>query len=154
LFKAARQASMASPTGPPAQAGSAMDRFDARYKDGFILVEKSDDSRFPFQLKLNNTTQFRYINTQLDSETFTVHCGTVRPVAKRNHFSINRSIFTFSGFAFDKRLKFSLVSWTSNTLAAVVVGGYVGWEFNKALTLQAGYWTVPGSRTLSYTFPY
>ena len=53
-----------------------------------------------------------------------------------------------------KRLKYSLVTWTSNTLAAVVVGGTVGWQFNKGLTLNAGYWTVPGSRTLTYTFPY
>lgn len=118
-------------------------------------MKTSDDSKFPFYLKLNNTTQFRYLNTLLiENETYTDHLGVVRPVAKRNDLSINRSMFTFGGFAFDKRLKFSLVTWTSNTLAAVVVGGYVGWEFSKALTLQAGYWTVPGSRTLSYTFPY
>ncbi|RPI57322.1 MAG: hypothetical protein EHM55_02205 [Acidobacteria bacterium] len=131
-----------------------MDRLSDRYKDGFVLVETSDASKFPFHLKLNNTTQFRYINLQPDSDTFTDHLGTVRAVASRNDFGINRSMFTFGGFVFDKRLKYSLVTWTSNTLAAVVVGGSVSWEFNKAFTLYAGYWTVPGSRTLSYTFPY
>jgi hypothetical protein len=152
---AAEQAPVPSTQDRPAQEGSIMDRLGDRYNDGFILVKTNDESRFPFMLKLNNTTQFRYLNTtQLDSDTFTDHLGVVRPVAERNDFSINRSMFTFGGFAFDERLKFSLVTWTSNTLAAVVVGGYVGWEFNKAVTLHAGYWTVPGSRTLSYTFPY
>jgi hypothetical protein len=153
-FTAAPTGAVAPPTATQEKAGPAMDQRGDQYKDGFILVETTDGSRFPFTLKLNNTTQFRYIRTQLDSETFTDHLGTVRTVAERNDFSINRSMFTFSGFVFDRRLKFSLVSWTSNTLAAVVVGGFVGWEFDKALTLQAGYWTVPGTRTLSYTFPY
>lgn len=67
-------------------------------------METKDDSSFPFALKLNNTTQFRYINTQLESDTFTDHLGTARPVAERNDFSINRSMFTFSGVVFDRRL--------------------------------------------------
>jgi hypothetical protein len=136
------------------QEGAPMDRVSEHYKDGFILVKTNDAAKVPFMLKLNNVTQFRYINTQLKNDTFTDHLGVVRPVAERNDFSINRSMFTFSGFVFDKRLKYSLVSWTSNTIAAVVVGGFVGWEFNKALSVQAGYWTVPGTRSLSFTFPY
>jgi len=132
-----------------------MDHLDPRYNDGFVIVNTSDTSRFPFQLRLTDTTQFRYLNTTLiENETFTDHLGVVRPVAKRNDFSINRSMFTLGGFVFDKRLRFSLVTWTSNTLASVVVGGYISWEFNKAATVYAGYWTVPGSRTLSYTFPF
>ncbi len=137
-----------------AQAVPLMDRLTDRYNDGFVLVDTEDASKFPFYLKLNNTSQFRYINLQPVSDTFTDHLGVVKPVASRNDFGINRSMFTFGGFVFDKRLKFSLVTWTSNTLAAIVVGGNVSWEFNKGLTLYAGYWTVPGTRTLTYTFPY
>ncbi len=137
---------------PEGQIVPAMDRLTPRYDDGFVLVKTSE---FPFFLKLNNTTQFRYLNTQaLDSDTFTDHIGIVHPVAARNDFSINRSLFTFSGYVFDQRLKYGLVTWTSNTLASVVVGGNVSWQFGKGLTLLAGYWTVPGSRTLTYTFPY
>jgi hypothetical protein len=147
----------AAPASAPSargQRGSLMDHLDDHYKDGFILVKTDDDSKFPFLLRLNNTTQFRYINTKLNNDAYTDHLGVVRPVAERNDFSINRSMFTLAGYAFDKRLKFNLVTWTSNTIAAVVVGGFVGWEFSKAFSLQAGYWTVPGTRTLSFTFPY
>jgi hypothetical protein len=151
---AAAGSSMPPPLGEPIQAGTPMDQRGDQYRDGFILVDTRDSSKFPFTLKLNNVTQFRYLNTQLENDTFTDHLGATRDVAERNDFSINRSMFTFSGFVFDERLKYSLVTWTSNTLAAVVVGGYVGWEFGRGLTLQAGYWTVPGTRTLSYTFPY
>lgn len=139
---------------PPRQDKSVVDKLSDYYDDGFVLVRTKEDSKFPFFLKLNNTTQFRYINTKPIHDTFADHVGTVRDVASRNDFSINRSMFTFGGYAFNPKLKFSLVTWTSNTLAAVVVGGYVGWEFSKALSIQAGYWTVPGSRTLSFTFPY
>jgi hypothetical protein len=145
----------ASSASPPAQTDTVTKRPIDRYDDGFILVEGNDDSKLPFHLTLNNVTQFRYLNTtHLNSDTFTDHLNTLHPVAARNDFSINRSMFTFGGYIFDKRLKFSLVTWASNTIATVIVGGTVFWEFNKALTVYGGYWTVPGSRTLSYTFPY
>jgi hypothetical protein len=141
--------------GAPSPSVAPMDHKGPRYQDGFVLVETSDASKFPFQLKLNDTSQFRYVNTTMnESDTFTDHLGVSRGVSDRNDFSLNRNMFTLSGFAFDKRLRFSLVTWTSNTLASVVAGGYISWEFNKAATLYGGYWTVPGTRTLSFTFPY
>jgi hypothetical protein len=51
-------------------------------------------------------------------------------------------------------MKYNLFTWTSATTTAVIVSGNIGWEFSKALTLHAGYWAVPGSRTLTFTFPY
>ena len=102
----------------PTQAGSPLDKLGDRYKDGFILVSTDDSDWFPFMLKLNNTTQFRYINTQPESDTFIDHTGAPHDVNARNDFSVNRSMFTFGGFVFDRRLKYSLVTWTSNTLAS------------------------------------
>ena len=116
------------------------------FQDGFILVQTKESAKLPFRLKLNNVTQFRFLNTQLKSDTFTDHLGVQRPVNERNDFSVNRAMFTFSGFVFNPKLKYSLVIWTSNTIAAVVFGGYVGWEFNKDIQVQGGYWTVPGTR--------
>lgn len=145
---------MPSTPGPPAQAGSVMGKLADRYDDGIVLVETSDDAKVPILLKLTNISQFRYLNSMSGNDTFTDHLGVVKPVAKRNDLGINRSMFTFSGHIFDKRLKFSLFTWTSATTASVVVSGNVAWQFNKAFTLTAGYWGVPGSRTLVFTFPY
>jgi len=36
----------------------------------------------------------------------------------------------------------------------VVVSGNISWRFGKALTVNTGYWGVPGSRTLTFTFPF
>lgn len=139
---------------PETKIGSFMDRLGESYKDGFVIVETKDSAKFPFSLKLGDTTQFRYLNTTSANETFVDHLGNVRPVNHRNDFSINRSMFSFSGIAFDRRLRYSLVMWTSNTLAAVVAGGYINWDFNKAISAYAGYWNVPGSRSMTGTFPF
>ena len=127
---------------------------DDRYKDAIILLDSGEHAKIPFQLRFTNISQFRYLNTLASNDTFTDHLGTVRPVSKRNDLTINREMFTFGGYIFDKRLTFSLFTWTSATTTAVVVSGNVSWRFNKAITLNSGYWAVPGSRTLTFTFPF
>jgi hypothetical protein len=51
-------------------------------------------------------------------------------------------------------LTFGLFAWTSAATTQVVVSGNISWKFNDAITLNTGYWAVPGSRTLTFTFPY
>src|SRR5436190_7960595 len=137
-----------------ADSASWMGRLGDKYRDGFMVVETSDASKFPFQLRINDITQFRYTNTTNTNSTFTDHLGVVHDVLRRNDFSINRSMITFSGFVLSPRLTYGLYLWTTNTTTAVVHGGQIAYRFNKGLTLNAGYWGVPGSRTLTYTFPY
>jgi len=55
---------------------------------------------------------------------------------------------------FDPRLRYSFTVWTSAGAASIVVASNVGWVFNKALTVMAGYTGVPGSRSLVNTFPF
>jgi hypothetical protein len=125
-----------------------------KYGDGILIWQTKDDSSIPFQLRFTNITQFRYLNTQSVNDSFTDHLGNVRTVAKRNDVGVNRSMFTFTGYIFDKRLRYNLLTWTSATTNQIVVAGNVGWQFNKAFTLTAGYWSVPGTRSLVFTFPY
>ena len=125
-----------------------------RYRDGILIWQTKDDAAIPFQLRFTNITQFRYLNTQSANETFTDHLGNVRTVAHRNDVGVNRSMFTFAGFIFDKRLRYNLLTWTSAVTNQIVVAGNIGWQFNKALTLTTGYWSVPGTRSLVFTFPY
>ena len=130
------------------------DNGDERYRDGIIIWETSEDARVPFQLKFTNTTQVRYLNTLSSVDTFTDHLGVVREVHKRNDITVNRSMFVFNGYIFDKRAKYNLTVWTSAGAASIVVAGNIGWQFNKALTITGGYTGVPGSRSLVNTFPF
>jgi len=131
------------------------DATDDRYQDGIVLVKTSDQAKIPFMLKfVDNVTQFRYLNTLATNYTFTDHLGNVLPVAKRNDLNVNREMFTFAGYMFDKRLTYGLFAWTSATTTQVVVSGNISWRFGKALTVNSGYWGVPGSRTLTFTFPF
>jgi hypothetical protein len=124
------------------------------YNDGIIIWETGDDAPVPFQLKFTNTTQVRYLNTLSANDTFTDHLGVVREVHKRNDITVNRSMFVFNGYVFDKRARYNLTVWTSAGAASIVVAGNIGWQFNKALTITGGYTGVPGSRSLVNTFPF
>ncbi len=125
-----------------------------RYQDGIIIWRNAEDAKVPFLLKFNNNTQIRYLNTLDSSDTFTDHLGSVREVHRRNDITVNRSMFTFTGYMFDPRLQYSLTVWTSAGAASIVVAGNIGWRFNKALAFTGGYTGVPGSRSLVNTFPF
>ena len=127
---------------------------DERYRDGIIIWQTGKDAKVPFLLRFNNNTQLRYLNTLSGDDTFTDHLGVVREVSKRNDITVNRSMFILGGYIFDERARYSLTVWTSAGAASIVVAGNIGWQFNKALTLTAGYTGVPGSRSLVNTFPY
>src|SRR4029079_6576817 len=126
---------------------------DDRYQDGIVIWKTPDDAKVPFQLNFNINTQLRYLNTLSSDEEFTDHLGVVREVHRRNDITVNRAMFILGGFIFDARLRDSFTVWTSAGAASIVVASNVGWRFNKALSLTAGYTGVPGSRSLVNTFP-
>ncbi len=127
---------------------------DDRYKDGIVIWETPADAKVPFLLKFNINTQLRYLNTQDSDGTFTDHLGVVHDVHPRNDITVNRAMFIFNGYIFDQRARYSFTVWTSGGSASIVLGSNIGWQFNKALTITAGYTGVPGSRSLVNTFPF
>ena len=127
---------------------------DDRYQDGIIISKTRDDARVPFLLTFNNNTQIRYLNTLDSNETFTDHLGNVHEVHRRNDITVNRSMFILGGYIFDKKVRYSLMVWTSLGSASMFVAGNIGWQFNKRFTLMAGYTGVPGSRSMVNTFPF
>lgn len=139
---------------PAPQASVGEQKKEDHYQDGIIIWQNSDDAKVPFMLKFNNNTQIRYLNTLNSKDTFTDHLGNIREVHNRNDITVNRSMFTFTGYMFDKRLQYSLTVWTSAGAASIVVAGNIGWRFSKALTITGGYTGVPGSRSLVNTFPF
>jgi hypothetical protein len=127
---------------------------DDRYRDGMVIWESREGVKVPFLLKFNVNTQLRYLNTLSSPETFTDHLGTVREVHTRNDITVNRAMFILGGFIFDTRLRYSFTVWTSAGAASIVVASNVGWRFNKAMNITAGYTGVPGTRSLVNTFPF
>ena len=77
-----------------------------------------------------------------------------RDVHTRNDITVNRAMFILGGYVFDQRARYSFTVWTSAGAASIVVASNIGWQFNKALTITAGYTGVPGSRSLVNTFPF
>jgi hypothetical protein len=141
-----------SPT-PPASAAAPQTSTD-RYRDGIVIWETSEGDKVPFLLKFNINTQLRYLNTQSTDETFTDHLGNVREVHERNDITVNRAMFILGGYIFDQRARYSFTVWTSAGAASIVVASNIGWQFNQAFAVTAGYTGVPGSRSLVNTFPF
>ncbi len=136
------------------QSVSVPQAIENRYRDGIIIGEAPEGAEVPFLLRLQGTTQVRYINTISSQETFTDHLGNTYAVDKRNDITVNRSMMVFGGYIFNKRAPYSFTIWTSAGSASIVVAGNIGWQFSKAFTLTGGYFGVPGSRSLVGTFPF
>lgn len=137
------------PCAPPATGlAKFVERLGTFYDHGFVLMESSDPERIPFKLVVGNFAQVRYTNTQLDSLTFVDHLGEVRPVNPRNDFSFNRDLLAFTGYAFDPKLQYNIILWSSGSLASVVGAGGFTYQFCKEFGLSGGYNALPGSRSL------
>src|SRR3954447_18037827 len=147
-------ASAAQPAPAQAAVATAAQPSDDRYRDGIVIWETPSDVKVPFLLKFNINTQLRYLNTQDSEETFTDHLGVVHEVHARNDITVNRAMFILGGYVFDQRLRYSFTVWTSAGAASIVIASNIGWQFNKALSIMAGYTGVPGSRSLVNTFPF
>jgi hypothetical protein len=122
------------------------------YKNGFVIFQPKDPKTTPYSLVFNDFNQFRYLNQQLDSNFYVDHLGVAHPVDSRNDLNVNRNLFYFNGYALDPKLFFSLIIWSSNSVATVIQGGYIGYEFDKKLKVYAGYFGIPGSRSNTRDF--
>ncbi|WP_165074133.1 hypothetical protein [Paludisphaera rhizosphaerae] len=116
------------------------------YDKGYVLVAPSDKQRTPFSLKLNVTTQVRYTGFARSVETWTDSAGNVLPVRNRSVFTLNRNWFSFTGFAFSPRLRFTATVFSTSATNQTIATGLIGYEFSKALIVNGGYYKVPGTR--------
>jgi hypothetical protein len=86
--------------------------------------------------------------------TFTTHLGDVREVLRRNDIQLTRDVFYFSGFAFDRRLDFNVLIFTSTATLVATAAGYAGFVFNRGFALRAGYFSLPSTRQMTGTYPW
>lgn len=117
-----------------------------RYDKGFVLVAPHEKQRTPFALKFNLTTQLRYTGFARSVESYRDSAGLIFPVLNRSYFSLNRNWFSFSGYAFSPQLQFNATIFSTSTLNQTILIGFIGYTFSKKLTLNSGYFKVPGTR--------
>ena len=124
------------------------------YDKGFVLVESPADAATPFFLRLNHVSQFKYSNTMAVNKTYTTHLGVEKDVQRRNDVQLTRDVFYFSGWAFDRRLDFNILVYTSSATLTATAAGYAGWVFGRAFALRAGFFSLPSLRSMTGTYPY
>jgi hypothetical protein len=99
-------------------------------------------------------SQFKYTNSLATNSTYTDHFGAVHDVQRRNDVQLTRDVFYFSGYAFDKRLDFNILVFTSTATLVATAAGYAGFVFHKAFALRAGYFSLPSLRSMTGTYPW
>ena len=99
----------------------------------------------------------RYLNQQALDEFYTDDFGRTFAIDRRQDIQFNKVNLTFKGWMVDPRFRYLIFLWTQNAAqgqgAQVVIGGYVNYKFNDALTVNAGVGALPTTRTTMYTFP-
>jgi len=135
--------------GPAATTTWALPHWDR----GFVLVSPQEGEG-PFRLVLNHVSQFKYTNSLATNKTYTDHFGAVHDVQRRNDIQLTRDVFYFSGNAFDPRLDYNILIFTSTATLVATAAGYVGFVFHKAFALRAGFFSLPSVRSLTGTYPF
>jgi hypothetical protein len=124
------------------------------YDNGFVLVSTPKDSPRQFLLRLKHVSQFKYTNSLNVDRTWFDHLGREREVLRRNDIQLTRDVFYFSGFAFDRRLDYNILLYTSTATLSATAAGYVGYQFHPAFKLRAGFFSLPSARGMTGTYPF
>jgi hypothetical protein len=144
---------VSSSSAPPTQDASSV-WILPHYEKGFVLVSTPDEGGMPFRLVLNHVSQFKYTNSMATNPTYTDHNGVVHDVQRRNDIQLARDVFYFSGYAFDRRLDYNILVFTSTATLVATAAGYAGFRFSKGFALRAGYFSLPSTRSMTGTYPY
>lgn len=144
-------APLADPPYPPGHNG---DPIAEIYQPGRGIVLASGEWG---EMDATLITYARYLNQLALDESYTDDFGRTFPIDRRQDVQLNKVNLTFKGWMVDPRFRYLIFLWTQNTSqgqgAQVVIGGYLSYKFNDALSVQAGIGALPTSRTVMYTFP-
>ena len=109
-------------------------------------------------LNFSGWSYVRYLNQQGLDDSYTDSFGRDFDIDIRNDFQVNKVNLTFNGWVYDEDFRWLLYTWTSNTSqgesAQVVVAGNLKYRFNDAVDLGFGIDALPGTRSMTGTFPY
>ena len=122
-------------------------RFYADYDRGFV-IRPFDQSKFPFDIKLNGWGQFRHHGFTRRSDSWTDNAGVTRPIRNRNVFDIERARLAIRGHAVDPRLTYfiQLDGDTDGFHTVDFFDCWFAWRFTDRFQIQFGKRKVPASR--------
>ncbi len=119
---------------------------------GFVLARTSVG-----EMDLGFMGYVRYLNQLALDHFWTDAAGRTQEFHRRQDLQVNRFQFLFRGWLFDPRLGYNTWVWTQNTSAGeqtqVNVGGNAWYEFYDWLTVRAGIFSLPTTRSTSQSFP-
>ena len=99
----------------------------------------------------------RYLNQGGLEDTYTDSFGRTIGLDLREDIQLNRIQIMFRGWLFDERLRWRFYAWSTNANqgdpAQVVIGGSFSYIFSPALTLTAGIFSLPSTRSTAQSFP-
>src|SRR5262249_13783771 len=103
-------------------------------------------------LSISIYTYARYLNQRALKDTFTDSFGNVKGVQQRQDFQLQKLQMKFLGWVFDPKLRYFLYAWSSNANqgqpAQVVLAGNLNFDFNKHVSLGAGVFSLPNTRSV------
>jgi hypothetical protein len=106
------------------------------------------------ELNLSGYIAVRYLNQLPPNQNETDHLGRPIPIEPRNDFQFHRVMLFSQGWLFDPKFQYSTFVWTVQDTNQVAVGGALYYNFNKYLTLGAGWNAYPGTQSLQGSHPY
>lgn len=106
------------------------------------------------ELRISGYIVLRWIDQLPAKQSFTDHLGQVRPIDTRNDIQLHREMLYFSGWIYSDRLRYQGMIWTVNATTQVAVAGYLNYFFTDAFSLFGGIGSLPGTRSVTYVFPY
>ena len=99
----------------------------------------------------------RYLNQLNLDKFYTDSFGRTIELDLRQDFQLNRLQWGLHGWLFDERFRYFWYAWTQNVSqgdpAQVVVGGNITYKFADALSVQAGIFSLPTTRSTAQSFP-
>lgn len=142
-------------TGPPSAFGElAEDAHWGTYEGGKGLVlARTDLGEVDFAV----FSYARYLNSMDLDTSYTDSFGRTFLLDRRNDVQLQKLTLNFKGWLFDPDFRYLFYAWTSNTNqgqgAQVVLGGFMSYRFNEAISIAAGVGSLPSTRTTNWTFP-
>ena len=99
----------------------------------------------------------RYLNQLNLDKFYTDSFGRTIELDLRHDFQLNRLQWGLHGWLFDERFRYFWYAWTQNVSqgdpAQVVVGGNLTYKFADPLSVQAGIFSLPSTRSTAQSFP-
>lgn len=115
-----------------------------------FTVAKGEDG----ELNLSGYMAVRYLNQLPPDQSATDHLGRPIPIEPRNDFQFHRVMLFSQGWLFTPKFQYSTFVWTVQDTNQVAVGGALYYNFNKYMTLGAGWNAYPGTMSLQGSHPY